>query len=140
MVKCFQNVKCLTCCWWLFIRLISPSLVFMKTLFHHLKLRVTVIALFVVSGSLKKLFSIYFVDIYFFQSIANCLFLIFFNGVTSHCLPISWFINFNQWKCWEESILIHLWQTFMSSQDINSEGILQKNDISSRKVMYKFYI
>ena len=57
------------------------------------------IALFVVSGSIKKIFSIDCVKIYFPQSIVNYLFSIMFSidlkmwGYTT--LIISWLINFN---------------------------------------------
>ena len=45
------------------------------------------IAFFVVSGSIKKVFSIDCVNIYFSQLIVNYLFLIFFNGFKSVGLP-----------------------------------------------------
>ena len=45
------------------------------------------IALFVVNRSIKKLFSVNYVNIYFSQSTVNYFFLIFFNRVKSVGLP-----------------------------------------------------
>ena len=77
------------------------------------------IALLVVSGCIKKLFSIACVNIYFSQSIVNYLFSIFFSidlKVLGYpTMLMSWFINFNAEKMMS---VISLTITFLNINEI----------------------
>ena len=104
------------------------------------------IALFVVSGSIKKPFSIGCVNIYFFQSIVNYLFSIDLKVWGYLTLLIWWFINFKQhlssiWSSIHEEVKQHrawVWKKALlikrSCNLENDKGFVDKDWVVSDSI------